>query len=126
MAENNKGQNAGVVEGSLPEGAVAALVYTSFPSKESALAAGRMLVEERLAGCINIIPAMTSVYVWQGVTEVSEEVVLIAKAVPEAAAACLTALKKAHPYATPALLLLPVAACDAGYLAWLRAGSTVA
>jgi periplasmic divalent cation tolerance protein len=126
VAENNKGQNASVVEGTLPEGSVAALVYTTFPEKESAMAAGRALVEERLAGCINILPAMTSIYVWKDVTEVSDEVVLIAKVMPEGVADCLRALKRKHPYETPALLVLPVAAGEADYLAWLRAGSEVA
>ncbi|NOT71341.1 MAG: divalent-cation tolerance protein CutA [Hyphomicrobium sp.] len=126
MTENNKGRDRGVVEGQLGAECVAALVYTTFPDREAAIAAGRVLVEARHAGCINIIPAMTSVYVWKGVTEVASEVVLIAKVMPEHAAAALEALRRLHPYETPALLVLPVAAGSADYLAWLRAGSEVA
>ena len=123
MAENNKSLNDSVVEGTLPEGSVAALVYTTFPVKESAIAAGRVLVEARLAGCINILDTMTSIYVWNGVTEAASEVVLIAKVPADSVLACVAALTRLHPYATPAILVLPVAAADAAYLYWLRAGT---
>jgi periplasmic divalent cation tolerance protein len=123
VAENNKGPDQGVVEGRLPAESAAVLVYTTFPTREAAIAAGRILVEERHAGCINILPAMTSVYVWNGVTEVADEVVLIAKVPPAAVDSCLAAVKRMHPYETPALLVLAVAAVDAGYLTWLKAGT---
>ena len=123
MAENNKSPDQILVEGSLPADCVVALVYTTFPSREAAIAAGKTLVEERSAGCINILPAMTSVYVWKGVTEVADEVVLIAKVPSDAVWACLEALRRVHTYETPALLVLPVAAGEADYLAWLRAGT---
>ena len=112
MAENNKSLNDSVVEGTLPDGTVAALVYTTFPAKESAVAAGRALVEARLAGCINILDVMTSVYVWNGVTEVVSEVVLIAKVPADGVQSCIAALKRQHPYDTPAVLVLPVAVGD--------------
>ncbi len=123
MAENNKGPDARLVEGVLPAGCVAALVYTTFVTREAAIAAGRVLVEERFAGCVNIIPAMTSVYVWNGVTEVADEVVLLAKVPADLAPACIAALKRLHSYENPVLLVLPVVAGSADYLDWLRAGT---
>ena len=123
MAENNKRPDDSVVEGTLPAGCVAALVYTTFPTKESAMAVGRAMVEARRAGCINILPAMTSIYVWNGVTEVSDEVVLIAKVPPAGAAAAIAYLSQAHPFELPAVLAIPVAAGNTGYLAWLRSGT---
>lgn len=123
MDENNKSPTSNLVEGTLPAESAAALVYTTFPDREAALAAGRALVEGRHAGCINILDAMTSVYLWNGETVVSGEVVLIAKVPPEAVTSCIAALKRLHPYATPAILVLPVAVADTGYLQWLRAGT---
>ncbi|MEQ1651182.1 MAG: divalent-cation tolerance protein CutA, partial [Hyphomicrobium sp.] len=113
------------VEGALPRDCVAALVYTTFPDRERAIAAGRALVEARQAGCINILPAMTSIYVWNGVTEVADEVVLIAKVPTEHVMAAMAALRALHPYETPALLVLPVAVANADYLDWLRGGTQV-
>jgi periplasmic divalent cation tolerance protein len=65
---------------------------------------------------------MTSIYDWNGKTEVAAEVVLIAKVAPDAVSRALAALKSLHPYETPALLVLPVAAAETDYLTWLKAG----
>ena len=51
------------------------LVYTTFPSAAAADAAGVRLVELRLAACVNVIPAMTSIYRWEGQIERGAEVV---------------------------------------------------
>ncbi len=127
MTENNKGFYAGAVksglQGTLLPDCVAALLYTTFPSREAAVAAGTRLVEDRMAGCVNIIPAMTSVYVWEGVTQIAAEVVLIAKVLPDRLDMAAGALFRDHPYETPALLVLPVVAGSPDYLDWLRAGT---
>lgn len=122
MAENNKGLDHGLVEGALPQGTVAALIYSTFPSRELAIEAGRELVQSHRAGCINILAGMTSVYAWKGETEVADEVVLIAKVPADAVRAAADALLALHPYETPALLVVPVAMAASGYLDWLRAG----
>jgi periplasmic divalent cation tolerance protein len=132
LDENNKSRDGSLVEGlvlgslvseTLPADSAAALVYTTFPDRETAIAVARVLVEGRHAGCVNILEAMTSVYVWNGETVVGDEVVLIAKAPPEAVMGCIGELKRLLPYAVPAILVLPVAVGDAEYLDWLRAGT---
>ena len=57
----------------------AVLVYTTWPSIVEAEAAGRKIVEKRLAACVNILPGMISHYWWQGKIERAEEVVMIVK-----------------------------------------------
>jgi periplasmic divalent cation tolerance protein len=125
--ENNKGHDSSAVKsalvGTLPADCVAALLYTTFPTREGAIAAARRLVEEGLAGCVNILPAMTSVYVWEGATEVADEVVMIVKVPPDRMQLAADAVRCQHPYETPALLVLPVVAGGGDYLAWLRAGT---
>lgn len=123
MAENDKALDHGLVEGRLPDGVPAALIYSTFPSRDAAIAAGRALVEGRFAGCINILPSMTSVYVWKGATEISDEVVLLAKVGAEGVQAAADALLRLHPYETPALLVIPVPMAGAAYLDWLRRGT---
>jgi periplasmic divalent cation tolerance protein len=129
MTPNNKGPDPKaitkpleLVEAGGVADCVAALVYTTFPNREAALAVARSLVESRVAGCVNIIPAMTSVYVWDGKTEVADEVVLIAKAPAAAVKALVQALEAAHPYDVPAILVIAVTAANGAYLAWLNAG----
>ena len=57
----------------------AVLVYTTWPSIVEAEAAGRAIVEKRLAACVNILPGMISHYWWQGKIERAEEAVMIFK-----------------------------------------------
>lgn len=121
--QNNKTPDDRLVEGTLPPGSAAALVYTTFPSRDAAILAGRGLVEGRHAGCINILDAMTSIYVWDGETVVSDEVVLIAKVPANAILGCVAELKSLHPFETPAILVLPVAMAEKSYLEWLCAGT---
>lgn len=123
--ENNKGRDEIVLSGTVPADCVAVILYTTFPAHDAAVNAGRALVEQRLAGCVNVLPAMTSVYVWDGKTEVAQEAVLLAKMPGHAFAAAADAVHKLHPYDTPAILALPVVALNAPYLDWLSAGTNV-
>lgn len=102
------------------------LVYATFPDEDTALSAGRALVEARLAGCINVLPGMTSVYVWQGRTETAREAVLIAKTRASLADDVVAAVKAGHSYDVPAILVIPIIDGNPDYLAWLAAGTTPA
>jgi periplasmic divalent cation tolerance protein len=97
------------------------LVYTTWPSAGEAEAAGRRLVEQKLCACINILPAMVSVYAWEGKIERAEEAVMILKTARNRAAELMAAVRAAHPYDTPAILEIPVAGIDPGYSAWIAA-----
>jgi periplasmic divalent cation tolerance protein len=99
------------------------MIYATFPDREQALAVGRRMVEEGLAGCINVLPSMTSVYVWKGATETSDEAVMIAKLAASGADRAVANIVANHPYETPAVLVLPVLSGSADYLAWVRAGT---
>lgn len=118
------GKNA--IEATRDGSGVAALVYSTFASMDAAERAGRDLLEARLAGCVNILPAMVSLYVWDGTLERSEEAVLIAKTTLAARDACMARLAERHPYDTPAVLALPVPACASRYLSWLGSGVSAA
>jgi periplasmic divalent cation tolerance protein len=98
------------------------MVYATFPSVEAAMDVGRALVEEHLAGCINILPGMTSIYVWEGKTGQASEAVLIAKTIAGRAEDCITFIRARHTYDVPAILVLPIIGGSADYLDWLRAG----
>ena len=57
----------------------AVLVYTTFPSLEAAEEIGTALVDAGLAACVNILPGMVSIYVWNGARNRDTEVVMIIK-----------------------------------------------
>jgi periplasmic divalent cation tolerance protein len=99
------------------------MIYATFPDRETALAVGRGMVEQGIAGCINVLPGMTSVYVWKGAIETSDEAVMIAKLAAEGAERAVAYILANHSYETPAVLVLPVEGGSADYLTWVCAGS---
>ena len=96
-------------------------VYTTWPSVVEAEAAGRKIVERRLAACVNILPGMISHYWWQGKIERAEEAVMIVKTRASLAEAVRAAVREAHPYETAAIMVLPVESLDPDYHAWIVA-----
>jgi periplasmic divalent cation tolerance protein len=102
----------------------AVLVYTTWPSIVEAEAAGRKIVENRLAACVNILPGMISHYWWQGKIERAEEVVMIVKTRAGLAEPVSAAVRELHSYTTPAVMVLPVENVDPAYHAWIVAETT--
>jgi periplasmic divalent cation tolerance protein len=99
----------------------AALVYTTFPSAVEAGGAGRKLVEARLAACVNIFPDMTAIFEWEGKVEEAREAAMIVKTRAALADEVMEEIKKMHPYATPALLVIGVEGGAASYMEWIMA-----
>jgi len=81
----------------------------------------RRLVEEHLAACVSLIPAIQSVYRWQGSVESATEVLLLIKSGLEQLPALETRLHQLHGYETPEFLVLDVESGSHRYLEWLRA-----
>ena len=99
----------------------AVFVYTTYPSLVEAEEAGRALVEQGLAACVNILPGMISHYRWEGTVERGEEVVMLIKTRASLAEPVRAAVKTGHPYDAPAILVLPIESVDQTYLRWLFA-----
>ena len=99
----------------------AVLVYSTFPSLETAEAEGARLVDMRLAACVNILPGMVSIYAWEGKRHRDEEVVMLIKTRRTLADRVIAEVKSRHPYETPALLILPVDGGSDAYIGWLCA-----
>lgn len=95
------------------------LIYATFPDLATAEACGTALVDGRLAACVNILPAMISIYMWQGQRERNAEVVMIAKTRDEVAEQAMAAILNRHPYDNPAVLLLPVTAAPEAFCTWI-------
>jgi periplasmic divalent cation tolerance protein len=97
------------------------LIYTTFATMEDAKALGNVLVERQLAACVNIFPAMLSIFAWKGAREEASEVAMMIKTRAGLADTVLAEAKALHPYEVPALLVLPTTGGDAEYCEWIRA-----
>jgi periplasmic divalent cation tolerance protein len=99
----------------------ARIVLTTAANLEEASRLGRTLVEERLAACATVIPAVESIYHWQGQIESAAETMLLLKTGPDQLAALEARLHQLHSYQTPEFLVLGVEAVSRAYFEWLGA-----
>jgi periplasmic divalent cation tolerance protein len=103
----------------------ARVVLVTAPSPDAGAALGRVLVDERLAACVNVIPGLTSIYRWQGQREEASECLLLIKTDESRYAALERRLLELHPYTVPEVLALPVERGAPAYVEWLRESVTV-
>jgi periplasmic divalent cation tolerance protein len=103
---------------SLPD---ARIVLTTTATPEEAQRLARTLVEECLAACATLIPAVQSIYRWQGKVESATETLLLLKTGPNQLATLEARLHELHSYQTPEFLVLGVEAASQPYLDWLQA-----
>ena len=96
------------------------LVLTTTDSEELAQTIARALVESREAACVNIIPAIRSIYRWEGKVCDERELLLVIKSSEERFEAIRTRIRALHTYQVPEIISLPILAGDPDYLRWLR------
>jgi periplasmic divalent cation tolerance protein len=95
------------------------VIFNTCASSEEAARLARMLVERRLAACVNILPPIRSIYRWQGKIEDATEWLLIIKTSRPRFEELSEALRAAHSYDVPEILALPIVAGSPAYLDWL-------
>src|SRR6266498_2360681 len=99
-------------------GEAIAIVLTTVGADFDAIAIARILVEERLAACVNVLPVMTSVYQWKGKVEQDREQQLAIKTTRSALPALASRLRALHPYELPEFVILDASASEA-YGKWV-------
>ena len=97
------------------------LVMTNLPDLPAAQAMARALVSAKLAACVNILPAVHSVYRWQGEVEEASEVTLLVKTTQRRYPQLQQAIVSAHPYDVPEVIAWPLADGHPPYLHWVAA-----
>jgi periplasmic divalent cation tolerance protein len=97
------------------------MVFMTAASVDEANRLADMLVDKRLAACVQIMREMNSVFRWQGKVERQREVLLIAKTLSSKFAEVEREVVKLHSYETPEIVAFPLTAGSAPYLEWLSA-----
>jgi periplasmic divalent cation tolerance protein len=95
------------------------IIFCTCPDKDTATTLARLLVESRLAACVNIMPGLTSVYSWQGQIESAEEHLLLIKAHKDHYQAIETILRTHHPYQLPEIIAVNIERGLPDYLHWI-------
>jgi len=96
-------------------------VYAIFANTEEAERIGRIVVEERLAACINILGPCRSIYSWRGDIETADEAPAILKTTSEQADALTARVAALHSYEVPCIVVWPVAKRLGSYAEWVEA-----
>jgi periplasmic divalent cation tolerance protein len=94
-------------------------VLVSVSDAKIGVALGRSLVEERLAGCVQVIPGGTAIYRWQGVLYTDAQAQLIIKTTRAAWPALQARILELHSDEVPEILALPILDGLPSYLRWM-------
>ena len=97
------------------------MVFSSFPDADTAARVVRVLVEERLIACGNLLPGARSLYRWEGRIEDQAEVMAIMKTRKQDWTALMSRLHEMHPYQVPECVAIRIASGSPKYMAWLEA-----
>ena len=95
-------------------------VYMTAESMDEAREIGKLLVEKRLAACVNIIENMTSIYWWEGQVQEGRETVLIAKSQAIHLPRLIEEVRAAHSYSCPCVVAMPICEGNPDFLEWIR------
>jgi periplasmic divalent cation tolerance protein len=96
------------------------VVYVTAPGEEEAEKIAGVLLENKLAACVNIVRGVRSIYRWQGKIEDGAEVLMIVKSRREHFERLQATVKQLHSYSVPEIIALPVVEGSEGYLQWLK------
>ena len=95
-------------------------MLTTIAAEADGAALGRALVDERLAACMNILPAMTSVYRWKGLVEQDREQQVIIKTTRDRLPALEARVRELHIYELPEFLVIAAGGGSEAYLEWVE------
>ena len=100
------------------------VVLTTVPNEARGSEIAKVLVSERLAACVNIVPAIRSIYRWKGQVEDESEALMIAKVTSQGFERYRKRLLELHPYEVAEIVALEAAAVNQAYLEWVVSSIT--
>ena len=95
-------------------------VYITTKDREEAETLGRMLIENDLAACVNILPGLTSMYRWEGKVQKTQETVVIAKTGEHLFHNLMDAIRETHSSDIPCIIKLPITGGNPDFFEWMR------
>ena len=96
------------------------IVWTTIAKTADGRGMASMLVNERLAACVNVLPEMESTYRWKGQIEMEHERQVVMKTTVARLAALRARVHELHDYEMPEFIVLPIVGGSEAYLNWIR------
>ena len=94
-------------------------VLNTCPDRETGELIARLLVQQRVAACVNLLDPITSIYRWQDGIEEERETLLIIKTKKEHYQKIEALIQQHHPYEVPEVICLDITAGAERYLSWI-------
>lgn len=95
------------------------LVLTTCPDITVSREIARIILDEKLAACVNILPQAESIYRWQGKIESANEHILMIKSQVNKFEQLTRRICDLHPYELPEIIAVPISSGLKTYLQWL-------
>jgi periplasmic divalent cation tolerance protein len=94
------------------------IITTTYPDKDSVKTAAKILIEKKLAACVQLLP-INSIYSWQGKICEESEVMLLIKTRTALFNEVAEAIKANHSYEVPEIVQIPIIGGSDEYLRWI-------
>ncbi|MDH3298201.1 MAG: divalent-cation tolerance protein CutA [Gemmatimonadota bacterium] len=101
------------------------VVLVTGPDEATMTSIARLVVEEGLAACVNVIPGVQSVYRWDETVQLDQEALAVFKTTRPALAALERRVLSLHPYDLPEFLVIPVDSGSEPYVHWITRSVSV-
>ncbi|KAL6075250.1 CutA divalent cation tolerance [Balamuthia mandrillaris] len=100
------------------------VAFVTTNSMQQAEEVSDALLEAGLVACVNIVPGITSKYVWQGKIQKDTELLLVIKTRTNLLDQVISTVKAKHSYEVPEVISLPIQKGNPPYLKWLEESTT--
>ncbi|MEI6079263.1 MAG: divalent-cation tolerance protein CutA [bacterium] len=95
------------------------IVMVTVPSKLEAEKISAIILDEGLCACVNILPAVKSLFHWEGKIDNAEEILLVIKTKSTSFSELEKLIKKNHSYKVPEIIAIPIILGSKDYLDWI-------
>ena len=95
------------------------IIFITAGTKKEAHRIADLLLNERKAACVNIVPRISSVFWWQGKLDSAQESLLIVKTKASLLNEIVTLVREIHSYHIPEIIALPIIGGNQDYLEWI-------
>lgn len=100
--------------------AIPFLLFSTASTPQEAAKIAKILIQQKLAACVSIVPGLTSYFRWQKRLDRAKECLLVIKTQKRQFKRVEAAIRKAHSYSVPEIIGFPISRGSKPYLDWLE------